>query len=322
MLLAALAEMERLFRMGFIGILLVILSLMLAGCGGPVQAGSIITPSPEIASSTPATTPALMAILHRTAASEPTRPSATTVPTDNPPPTSTPSPDPTATISPSPPPSEITPFSLCTPVATIPLDLLTRYISDPYRPPPPGSDERHEGVDFSYYHMPGVVGSIEGVTVQSVLPGRVASAVADSFPYGNFVIVETQRESLPEEIIERLKIPLGQSLYLAYVHLLKTPLVSLGQEVVGCQQLGQVGATGNTDAPHLHFETRLGPAGGQFPVMKAFVTGVTAEERQYYILWRTSGLYNHFDPMLLLAPIYKATQDAIKYEAMEATRQN
>lgn len=310
------------FGMRITGILLVIFSLMLAGCAGPAPADLKNTYQPDPEPAAPTGDQALLAISHQTATAEPPPSLPTSAPTDFPAPTSTPIPDPTAALSPSPQPSKIIPFSLCSPVATIPLDQLPRYISDPYRPPPLGSDERHEGVDFSYYNLPGVTGSIEGATVQSVLPGRVASAVADSFPYGNFVIIETQRESLPDEIIERLKIPEGKSLYLAYVHLLDAPLVSLGQEVVGCQQLGAVGATGNTAAPHLHLEARLGPTGGQFPVMKAFVTGVTVEEKQNYILWRTSGLYNHFDPMLLLGPAYKATQDAIKYQATEAKRNN
>jgi len=61
-----------------------------------------------------------------------------------------------------------------------------------------------------------------------------------------------------------------------------------------------VGSSGNTESPHLHFETRIGPAGTSFPVMSAFVDGVTDEERANYKLWRVSPQFRHFHPMRLM----------------------
>ncbi|MFV2020188.1 M23 family metallopeptidase [Micromonospora sp. LOL_023] len=43
-----------------------------------------------------------------------------------------------------------------------------------------------------------------------------------------------------------------------YLHLLEAPMVSAGQQVAGGQQIGLVGSTGNSGAPHLHYEQRRG----------------------------------------------------------------
>jgi murein DD-endopeptidase MepM/ murein hydrolase activator NlpD len=43
-----------------------------------------------------------------------------------------------------------------------------------------------------------------------------------------------------------------------YLHMLEPPLVVEGQRVEQGQQLGRVGSTGKSGAPHLHFEQRRG----------------------------------------------------------------
>ncbi|QLQ35374.2 M23 family metallopeptidase [Micromonospora robiginosa] len=43
-----------------------------------------------------------------------------------------------------------------------------------------------------------------------------------------------------------------------YLHLLEPPLVRAGQRVARGQQLGRVGSTGDSGAPHLHYEQRRG----------------------------------------------------------------
>ena len=58
--------------------------------------------------------------------------------------------------------------------------------------------------------------------------------------------------------------------------------------------------SGNTDIPHLHLEFRLGPVGKVFESMRFYDTRASLEEMDTYVLWRTSGIFQHFDPLLLL----------------------
>lgn len=190
-------------------------------------------------------------------------------------------------------------FSVCSPLEIHPLEELPQIISDPYHPPPMGKDDRHQGVDFSYYER-GDRSSIQGVVVQSVLPGTVAASLKDSFPFGNLVIIETPGSQLPDWLRARFGFAEGESLYILYAHLDQAPLVELGQAVQERQPLGQVGKSGNAGIAHLHLETRIGPAGIVFPVMGYYLAGDTPEEQENYLLWRTSGAFRHFDPMQLL----------------------
>lgn len=190
--------------------------------------------------------------------------------------------------------------SICSPLEGFPLEKLPKIVSDPYDPPPMGSDDRHQGVDFVYHRLAGMTISIMGVQVNSVLPGYVAASLVDTFPYGSLVMTETPYEWLPQDWIERLCIEEGQSIYVLYAHLLEAPMVKLGDIVARCQGLGKVGNSGNTDAAHLHLEMRRGPSRVIFTGMSGLLPEISSEEKAQYKLWRTSGLFLHFDPMTLL----------------------
>jgi murein DD-endopeptidase MepM/ murein hydrolase activator NlpD len=190
---------------------------------------------------------------------------------------------------------------LCSPLSEHALAELPEIVSDPYKPPPMGSDARHQGVDFSYYRRGGR-SSILGVGVQSVLSGRVVAAISDSFPYGNMVIVETPASDLPRNLAVQLGIEEGESLYTLYAHLGAAPLVALGEAVTACQPLGEVGKSGNAGVPHLHLEMRIGSENRQLASMAFYSTQTTQEERDNYVLWRMSGAFRHFDPISVLAP--------------------
>ena len=207
----------------------------------------------------------------------------------------TPSPLPSNTATPKP------PFKICSPLEIHPLEVLPKIISDPYRPPPTGRDERHHGVDFSHYLF-GDLTTIKGVVVQSVMPGVTAATISDSFPYGNIAIIETPFIDLPDSLSVRLQIKPGESLYVLYAHLEQPPMVALGEYIPACHPFGSVGKSGNAGVTHLHLETRIGKSGAQFPVMSNYLEDTTPEEEEYYILWRTSGEFRHFDPMKLLLP--------------------
>ena len=191
-------------------------------------------------------------------------------------------------------------FTVCSPLVDTPLEDLAKIVSDPYRPPPPGSEARHHGVDFAYFHRFGRA-AIEGAGVQSVLDGQVAAAIVDSFPYGNMLIVETPGPLLPPELADRISIGAGESLYTLYAHMERPPGLILGDSVHACQSLGNVGKSGNAGGSHLHLETRLGPAGTRFSGMAYYKIWATDEQRDNYLLWRTSGEYRHFDPMTVLS---------------------
>jgi len=187
---------------------------------------------------------------------------------------------------------------ICSPLQDHAIKDLPDIVSAPYAPPPPGKEQRHHGVDFSYYHH-GNRDSILGVVVQSIFNGKVAAAISDSFPYGNFVIVETDYKDIPSALKEQFDINESQSLYLLYAHLKDRPLVTLGDTVTACQPIGAVGKSGNAGIPHLHLEARIGPSSTVFNSMAFYQTTTTEEERNNYERWRTGGEFNHFDPMLL-----------------------
>jgi murein DD-endopeptidase MepM/ murein hydrolase activator NlpD len=191
--------------------------------------------------------------------------------------------------------------NLCSPLEIHPLAELPEIIGDHYDPPRPGREERHHGIDFGYYHYQ-ERDSMLGEPVQSVLAGQVASVLTGQYPYGNMVIVETDFSDIPPELGDEIEIPEGQSLYMLYAHLDQPPEVNLGDQLVACQSLGVVGMSGNTDIPHLHLETRWGPPGQVFESMRFYDTRATQAEMDAYVLWRTSGVFQHFDPLYLLAP--------------------
>jgi murein DD-endopeptidase MepM/ murein hydrolase activator NlpD len=194
-----------------------------------------------------------------------------------------------------------------------------------FQTPPPGQDSGHHGVDFAYYHM-GAHTQMLGLPVYSALTGTVAAAILNRPPYGNMVIIETSLDALPANLIQqmaatpvptpthpdnRLSCPIHtphpewspsqQSLYLLYAHLNQTPLVKIGQPIPCGGQIGEVGNTGSSGNPHLHFETRLGPSGITFNHMSHYNTQATTEEMDNYCTWRISGVFQLFDPLALLA---------------------
>jgi murein DD-endopeptidase MepM/ murein hydrolase activator NlpD len=193
-----------------------------------------------------------------------------------------------------------TSYQICSPLALQSLAELSEIVADPYEPPPPGREERHHGVDFSYYRR-GDRLSIMGEGIRSVFPGRVAAVVLDKYPYGNMVIVESPGEDLPIWLEEKFQIDDGESLFLLYAHMDQAPLVELGDSIEACHHLGEVGKSGDFNVEHLHLETRIGPVGTTFDGMAYYHTRTTPEERANYELWRTSGEYRHFDPMMLFA---------------------
>jgi murein DD-endopeptidase MepM/ murein hydrolase activator NlpD len=203
------------------------------------------------------------------------------------------------TASPQNTPVPISSIELCSPLSEHEIHELPGIISSPYDPPPMGKDDRHQGVDFAYYNQ-GLRRSIQDEGVQSIAAGWVAGVIEDRLPYGNMIIIETPRSELSDEVTNRLEIGAQESLYHLYAHLRETPLPEFEGWVTCGQLLGYVGKTGyNIPVPHLHLETRIGPSDTTFDGMVFYDTTANPSEMENYKLWRMSGLYRHFNPMLI-----------------------
>lgn len=213
---------------------------------------------------------------------------------------------------------------VCSPLAGYDLEQLAGQVSNPYHPPPPGSDDPHYGVDLADFDQKDRIAR-SGMSVQAVLSGRVAGITAGRFPYGNLLIVETALSELDPLLVARLELPefppetirplalscppyplpsdwqsRPRSLYLLYAHLKSAPTFAVGEEIKCGQVVGTIGDSGNALAPHLHLEVRLGPAGMIFAPMAHYDPSASSEEMATYCMWRVSGAFQSVDPFCLL----------------------
>ncbi len=253
--------------------------------------------------------------------------SPTFLPSQTPEITRTATPAPSLTASATLPAASPTPvFELCSPLEDITLAELGQpdLLKNPFQLPRPGNDDGHHGADFAYWSR-GEHKAMLGISVYAALAGRVVSVIDNRQPYGNAVIIETPLENLPAAFFASLAAPApaptvqpaasltcpvdptaynaqpGRSLYLLYAHFNKTPLVTPGQAVSCGQTIGEVGTTGKSVNPHLHLETRVGPAGANFSSMSHYDTLASEPEKAAYCTWRVSGLFQMLDPMELLS---------------------
>ena len=245
-------------------------------------------------------------------------------------PTATLTVQPTSTATPLPPTATTIPYtSISSPLRDISLDELNSINTNAFDPPPVGFDEPHQGIDYSYFRFENQSlndsDGIEGLEILSVLDGTVSSIINDRLPYGNAIIIETSLALLPPEWLAALNIPAvaptlvpdprhncpelvdnaewdntNRSLYLIYAHMQHSPQFSVGQKVSSGEIIGQVGNTGNSSNPHLHFEVRLGPGGASFISMAKYDTRASTEEIANYCTWRISNRFQVLDPALIL----------------------
>lgn len=211
---------------------------------------------------------------------------------------------------------------VCTPLEDIPLSQLLDTIVNPYSPPPPGSDDPHQGVDFADLYGTERI-AIPGRQVNAVLSGKVVLVITDRFPYGNAVMVETGIPDIPIDFLSALPTPAPtperkaalscpedipnptmdetqRSLYLLYAHLQDPPTLKTGDLVSCGGKIGSIGSSGNALNPHLHLEARLGLSGQGFPSMAHYDSRATPEEMHAYCLWRISGIFQLVDPHTIL----------------------
>jgi murein DD-endopeptidase MepM/ murein hydrolase activator NlpD len=197
---------------------------------------------------------------------------------------------------------------------------LKELVSQEFKDPPPGEDTGHHGVDFAFWNRGNK--PILGDPILSVFPGKVAMANSqEKPPYGNVLIIETPFTSVPQSLIQSIKIPTqpigttinnklncpdlstdkwnstSKSLYTLYAHMISAPIVKPGEDIQLGQTVGYVGNSGYSSAPHLHLEMRIGPSGATFSSMGHYDPITTEEDRHNYCNWRVSGVFQMFDPM-------------------------
>ncbi len=213
------------------------------------------------------------------------------------------------------------PFRICSPVKDLTFnDILATHISNPYNPPSPGSDSPHHGIDIAVF-KPGTWVAIGGSPVQSILTGRVAAVLQGSFPFGYGIIIESPLENYPAAVVP-LPTPVAQtplitpltcpwttefpldseerSMYVLYAHLELPVELAIGDNVACGEEIGYIGESGNAYNPHVHLETRVGPAGMNFGEMSHYFSTAPQAEMESYCLWRVSGEFQFMDPTLIL----------------------
>ncbi|MCP2329049.1 hypothetical protein HDA40_007556 [Hamadaea flava] len=79
-----------------------------------------------------------------------------------------------------------------------------------------------------------------------------------------------------------VKIDHGGKWTTQYLHMIEMPMVEVGDKVVQGQQLGKVGSTGNSGAPHLHYEQHRG-----WEKVEAYFdgqpSGITTDDHEYTV---------------------------------------
>jgi len=235
---------------------------------------------------------------------------------------------PTPKTNPSPTPTREQVNGICSPLKDIELRDLHSITSQSFTPPAPYKDDGHPAADlafFTFKEMPSMIGH----PVQSIFPGTVVQVLADRYPYGNTILIETPLDGISADLINILVLPTpipqenldlvqpcisdplfkdipplemsdsSKSLYVLYAHLLEEPVLKIGEEVFCGQKIGFVGNTGNSAAEHLHLETRIGPSGAAFGSLAMYTPDATIEERYSYCIWTSSGRFQPFNPVTL-----------------------
>lgn len=216
------------------------------------------------------------------------------------------------------------PIQSCSPLTEFSTEDLIEMISNPFYPPVQGSDDPHQGVDFSVID-PSLGYAVQGTPIQTILGGEVVMVMNDRFPYGHALLVETTFHQLPSGWMDHLinlpepellgnspnlSCPAGwddeplqdeqQSLFILYAHLANPLSLEIGQKVTCGEEIGEIGDSGNALAPHLHIEMRYGFSSDILGSMAHYDVSAREDEMSNYCRWRVSGWYQLIDPTELI----------------------
>ncbi len=214
---------------------------------------------------------------------------------------------------------------LCSPPPNIHRILRSVRPSASFRPPLSGIDDRvqhddyrqanHPAIDYDDAPSTIVRASANGVVIiadacleQDCVgqgeAGRARRRTGSAYNggYGNVMVIEYPYDSLPAAVVGDIGLQEGQSLYMLYAHLRDAPALQSGDIVGPGQLLGDIGSTGHSTGPHLHFEARKGATGSlDFGDMCTATCDAPTPNDPYprFDAWYRSGRFEHFDPATL-----------------------
>lgn len=128
-------------------------------------------------------------------------------------------------------------YTVVTHVAVWPVDTADAHLGSLFgqrTPPTEGASSYHEGVDFT----PGA-----NAPIHAMASGLVTAAGGPRDGLGWYVMITSKVD--------------GQQIETVYGHMIRRPSVHVGDAVTIDQQLGNVGSTGISTGPHLHFEIHV-----------------------------------------------------------------
>ncbi len=231
------------------------------------------------------------------------------------------SPTSTITLTPEPTPTEVVQPQVCVLFEGEGLEGLMQRLTNPFYRPEPGSDNPHQGVDFSDLDPVNRI-ALSGKPVYAITGGKAAMVINNRFPYGNALLVETALEDLPQTWLQKIMVnqpvereifhtnltcpgdwekPGGDinqvSFYILYAHFEDGLSYQVGDRIECGQEIGKIGMSGNALAPHVHVEMRVGPSGVVFEDMAHYDSSASLAAMENYCRWRVSGWYRLMDPM-------------------------
>jgi murein DD-endopeptidase MepM/ murein hydrolase activator NlpD len=111
---------------------------------------------------------------------------------------------------------------------------ITGTITQPFGPTDLTLEPAYDGA--AHFHLGLDIANTEGTPIAAAAAGTVIFAGWTDAGYGNCVQIDH-----------------GNGLVTLYGHMVALPLVTVGQKVTAGQLIGNVGTTGNSTGPHLHF---------------------------------------------------------------------
>jgi RHS repeat-associated protein len=128
-------------------------------------------------------------------------------------------------------------------------------------------------INESYHNGRDVVSNVT-TNLRAVATGHVRVAEActvcrgggrskeANYGVGNVVIIEYAYDVIPHDILEKIGLAEGNSIYVQYQHMATiNETIAAGKQVQRNQIVGQYGNTGISDGAHLHLEVHMGVAG-------------------------------------------------------------